>query len=150
MKEILDAVREHLRQATNLKVIMDPQPIKSAEPHLRLTFVGSGNRGASDCVVSFQLTIVGAGDGPEVFLDHIIGASLAVNDLYNADLHEGRRYADIKLISGRGSFRVNFPDTINNSGQFVQNDGTDTEVSIWAYVYTEPHVMDVVFKRALR
>ena len=41
--------------------------------------------------------------------------ALAVSDLYNSDLHEGRRYADIKLTSGRGSFRVNFPDTINNS-----------------------------------
>ena len=143
-------LKDHLGKETKLKVIMDPQPVKSAEPHLRLTFVGSGNQGATHCVVSFQLTIVGAGDGPEVFLDRIIEASLAVSDLYNSDLHEGKRYADIKLTSGRGSFRVNFPDTINNSGQFVQNDSTETETTTWAYVYTEPHVMDVVFKRALR
>lgn len=150
MKEVLDAIKEYLRLETGLKVIMDPQPIKSAEPHLRLTFVGSGNQGATHCVVSFQLTIVGAGDGPEVFLDRIIDASLAVSDLYNSDLHEGKRYADLKLASGRGTFRVTFPDTISSSGQFMQNDGTETEVSTWAYVYTEPHVMDVVFKRALR
>lgn len=150
MKEIIDMLKGYLKQETKLKVIMDPQPIKGAEPHLRLTFVGSGNQGASHCTVSFQLTIVGAGDGPEVFLDRIIEASLAVSDLYNSDMHEGRRYADIKLVSGRGSFRVNFPDTINNSGQFVQNDSIEGETSVWAYVYTEPHVIDVVFNRALR
>lgn len=150
MKEILETVRGYLSRQTQLKVIMDPQPVKSAEPHLRLTFVGSSNQGATHCVVSFQLSIVGAGDGPEVFLDRIIEASLAVSDLYNSTLHDGRRYEDIKLASGRGTFRVNFPDTINNSGQFVQNDGIETETSTWAYVYAEPHVLDVTFKRALR
>ena len=75
MKEIIDMLKDHLGKETKLKVIMDPQPVKSAEPHLRLTFVGSGNQGATHCVVSFQLTIVGAGDGPEVFLDRIIEAS---------------------------------------------------------------------------
>ncbi len=150
MREVLDAVTAHLKKETGMKVIMDPQPIKSAEPHLRLTFVGSGNLGASHCVVSFQLTIVGAGDGPEVFLDRIIEASLAVGDLYNKELHEGRLYVDLQLASSRGVIRANFPDTINNSGQFVQNDNIEGETSAWAYVYTEPHVMDVVFKRALR
>lgn len=150
MKEILETVRGYLNRQTKLKVIMDPQPVKNAEPHLRLTFTGSNNQGATHCVVSFQLSIVGAGDGPEVFLDRIIEASLAVSDLYNSTLHDGRRYEDIKLASGRGTFRMNFPDTINNSGQFVQNDGLETETSTWAYVYAEPHVLDVTFKRALR
>lgn len=149
MKEILDTVKEFLKQRTGLKVIMDPQPVKNAEPHLRLTFVGSGNQGATHSVVSFQLAIVGAGDGPEVFLDRIIEASMQVGDLYNSYLHEGKLYIDLKLASGRGSFRVNFPDTINNSGQFVQNENNENENAQWAYTYVEPHVMDVTFKRAL-
>jgi hypothetical protein len=148
MKEILEAFEEWAKKKTGLPVLFDPQPVRSAEPHIRLTFTGSGEAGKSYDVLTFQLTIVGAGDGPEVFLDSIITASLAVQDLYNRELNNSQ--VDIVLPNNRGSFRVSFPDVINSTGQFIQNDGSGGETGKWDYIYTEPHVVEFTINRALR
>ena len=126
--EALDLAAAYIEKQTMRKVRLDPQPLRTAEPHLRLTFVGAVDNGSGYIVLSFQLGIVGAGDGPEVFLEEIIKSSIAVNRLYGC-----KKYEDLRLSNGN-VVRIAFPDVMNNSGQFIQNDGTMGETMQWAYV----------------
>ncbi len=140
MREALDAVVTWLRQETGYGVIFDPQPIRSAEPHLRLTFMGANHRGGGYVALAFQLSIVGAGDGPEVFLDEIISASVAVAALYE----RCPLYVDIKLE--KGSVRLEFPTVQDMQGTFTQNDGMMGETMQWGYAYVEPHYVMMTMK----
>lgn len=142
MKEALDALIRYLEEHTGRKVLQDPQPLRSAEPHIRLTYTGCTDQGSGYVELSFQLAILGAGDGPDVFLDEIIKTSIAVMRLYGC-----KPYEDIKLT--KGSVRIAFPDVMNNTGQFVNNDGTMGETVQWAYVYSEPHYITLTLKETL-
>lgn len=142
-KEVLEAARTCLKQLTGLDILMDPQPLTSSKPHLRLTFTGTGDAGETHDLLYFQLSIVGAGDGPDVYLPKVINASLAIADLYR------NAYVDFKANEAL-SVRIGFPDTLSNSGQFVRQGEEETENSSWAYVYTEPHVITLDFNRSLR
>ena len=82
MKAILDSAARWLTEKTGLPVLYDPQPLRSAEPHLRLTFMGSENFGKGAFAVKFQISILGAGDGPGAYLDSIIKASVRLSRLY--------------------------------------------------------------------
>ncbi len=141
--EALDLAKDYIEKETLRKVLLDPQPLRTAEPHLRLTFVGATDQGDGYVTLSFQLGIVGAGDGPEVFLEEIIKSSVAVMRLYGC-----RRCKDLALSTGRTA-RLAFPDVMNNSGQFAQNDGTMGETVQWAYVYSEPHFVTLTLKWTL-
>lgn len=147
MKEILEEFAAWVKSETGVPVLYDPQPLRSAEPHIRLTFTGAAGEGKTHATLFFQLSIVGAGDGPEVFLDRIMEASLAVVDFYNPCIHH--RQVDIVLPNGSGSFRVGFPDVMNSSGQFTRNSGDEGETVKWAYTYVEPHMVEFTFNRAL-
>jgi hypothetical protein len=116
--EALDLAVAFIAQETGKKVLLDPQPLRTAEPHLRLTFVGATEQGDGYVTLSFQLGIVGAGDGPEVFLEEIINSSVAVMRLYGC-----KRFKDLRLTTGNTA-RLAFPDVMSNSGQFAQNEGT--------------------------
>lgn len=144
MREALDAAIAWLKQETGYGVLFDPQPIRSAEPHLRLTFTGATDRGSGYVSLAFQLSIVGAGDGPEIFLEEIILASAAVAQLY------GRcpPYVDLELK--KGSARLDFPAVQNMTGTFTPNDGMMGETMQWAYAYVEPHFVTMTLKRPKR
>ncbi len=60
--EILRRAQEYLSQKLEALVIYDPQPVQQAEPHVRLTFTGSGDQGSLS-TINFQLSLVAAGDG---------------------------------------------------------------------------------------
>lgn len=142
-KEVLNAAKSYLKEATGLDVLMDPQPLTSSQPHLRLTFIGTGDAGETHDELHFQISIVGAGDGPDVYLPRVINASLVVADLYR------KRSVDFK-VNEAYSIRIGFPEIVSNSGQFVRQGEDETENSTWAYVYTEPHVVTIDFNRSLR
>lgn len=148
----MDTVMDYLKNKTGLPVILDPQPVNSAEPHLRLTFTGATDKGPNDDELDFQLSIVGAGDGPDIFLPEIIQASLAVSDLFRGPEEENKGYVDLTFTDDDNlshNIRLYFVDEVSNTGQFIQS-SEDGEVQAWAYVYTEPHVIQVSFKSALR
>lgn len=126
-------MKEFLEKKTGKKVLFDPQPLRTAEPHIRLTFAGSADLGDDWVQLTFQLGIVGAGDGPEVFLQEIIELSIAVTRLYGCT-----RSVTLNLNGGR-SMTIGFPEFATNTGVFQTNDGTMGETVQWAYVYTEPH-----------
>lgn len=130
--ESLSILKEFLEQQTGKKVLFDPQPIRSAEPHLRLTFAGAEDRGSTWVQLTFQLGIVGAGDGPDIFLQEIIDLSIAVSRLYSC--------AKSTTISrGLRTVTIGFPEFSSNTGVFQMNDGAFGETVQWAYVYAEPH-----------
>lgn len=141
--EALDLAVAYIEKQTKRRVLLDPQPLRTAEPHLRLTFVGAADNGSGYVALSFQLGIVGAGDGPDVFLEEIVKSSIAVTRLYGC-----KRYEDLRLSNGNAA-RLAFPDVMNNSGQFIQNDGTMGETTQWAYVYSEPHFVTLTLKWTL-
>lgn len=142
----LEALAYWLAQETGLVALFDPQPVKGAEPHARLTLVGTEDRGDGPIDVKFQLNVIGAGDGPDVFLPSVIGASCRVNDLYNPCLHEGRRTTGILTKEGT-ALQVGFPAFSDATGQFVQNEANEGETGMWRYVYTEPHYITLTIPR---
>lgn len=142
--DILEAARQYLEQKTGLNVLWDPQPVKSAKPHLRLTYTGCEDQGDGHDRLSFQASILGAGSGPGKFLESVIQASLALNDLYK----DGKCRSDIKI--GEYAVRLSFLQTASSNGQFVQNENPETETSTWAYVWQEPRVFTLDFDSRLR
>ena len=64
MNKILSTTASWLQKKTGLPVLYDPQPLRSAEPHLRLTFMGTEYWGKKTFAAKFQISILGAGDGP--------------------------------------------------------------------------------------
>lgn len=144
--DALEGLAYWLTQETGLSALFDPQPVKSAEPHVRLTLTGTEDRGDGPVDVRFQLNVIGAGDGPDVYLPSVIAASCRVNDLYNPCLRDGRRYADLLSPSGT-ELRILFPPIGDMTGQFSQNDVDEGEARQWRYVYTEPHYITLTIPR---
>lgn len=144
--DALEGLSYWLTQETGLPTLYDPQPVKTAQPHVRLTLTGTEDRGDGPVDVRFQLNVIGAGDGPDVYLPAVIMASCRVNDLYNPHLRDGRRYADLTSPGGT-EIRILFPPVGDTTGQFVQNDMDDGETRQWRYVYTEPHYINLTIPR---
>ena len=142
--DVLEAARKYLEEKTGLNVLWDPQPVKSAKPHLRLTYTGCEDQGEGHDRLTFQASILGAGSGPGKFLESVIEASLAVNDLYK----DGGNRVDLN-VNGN-TVRLSFPSLTASTGQFVQNDPTEAETSTWAYIWQEPRVFTVDFDSNLR
>ena len=139
MKRILDRVSSILSKETGLKVIYDPQPVRNAEPHIRLTFMGTEPMGIDTDRIIFQLSLIGAGDGPDVFLPSLIKGSLRIERLY--DNCEGPRYRDFD-ISGFG-FRISFVEGVSPQGSFSQNEMAIVETNQWTYLWNEPRFMTI-------
>lgn len=130
-----------------LKVLWDPMPVSIAEPHVRLTFMGAEEMGAEQIDLKFALSIVGAGDGPDVFLDQLISTSIKVQNMFNKCLNSVE-YVDLETDEGE-KFRVTYEGGTSGAGQFAQNEEYLTERKQWNYVYTEPHYIIFDFKQSL-
>lgn len=147
INEILEKARAAIEEKIGSTVIYDPTPVQRAEPHLRLVYMGAGDQGSLD-VLSFQLNVVGAGDGPDYFLPELVATSLKVHDLFNGS--NGRDRLDVPLAQGQVA-RIQFkPISLPNGGQFAENDREDTERNQFRYTYVEPHVVTISFPRNLR
>ena len=134
-KPIMKAVEAELEAITGLKVLWDPQPVRSAEPALRLTFIGTEEKGVGCTRVSFQLSLIGAGDGPDVFLPSLISASVNLDRAYNSCINR-RQYVDIEAEGVRS--RMCFEAGLTASGTFSQNENKVVETNQWSYLWTEP------------
>nr|WP_319520986.1 hypothetical protein [uncultured Sphaerochaeta sp.] len=144
---ILEVSRAAMEEKLGLTVVYDPMPAQKAEPHVRLTFMGTGDQGAYD-VLSFQLTVVAAGDGPDFFVPALVQASLKVHDLFSGS--NGKDRMDVPLAGGSAA-RIQFkPMTLPNGGQFIENEREDTERNQFRYTYVEPHVVTISFPRDQR
>lgn len=148
--KILDTFAAWFKEAVGITVLYDPQPVMSAEPAVRMVFLGADEQGANRDVLLFQFNLVGSGDGPDVYLASIIDASLRIQDMLRACLEGGRRYVDLDIEGRPEKVRVSFSDLTNGTGSFTQNEPSENETSQWRYTYAEPHTVRFDFPRSLR
>ena len=143
LKPILDTFTKTLKVELGIEVLLDPQPVGIAAPHARLTFTG-GNTAESYCELAFQISVVGAGDGPGYFLEHVILASIAIQRL------AGKRNPHVHRFDyGSVECRYSVDGIANAVGQFSQNDREENEQTQFAYTYVEPHVVSLRFPKSL-
>lgn len=140
MKRILEAVEAWFREETGLLTLWDPQPVRIAEPQIRLTFMGSEEFGGGAELLKFQLSLTGAGDGPSVFLPEVIKASVRISRLYNQC--ERKPYTDLDIDGKR--IRMSFVNEgLTPSGTFTENEYAAAETNQWSYLWTEPRYMTI-------
>lgn len=139
MKKLLEEIASVLKEETGIPVLFDPQPIKTGEPHLRLTYIGSENAGRGFSNLNWQLSLVGAGDGPDVYLPKVLKSSLKLEALY--DKCKGPAFRDLHV----GSFccRMSFVAGLVATGSFSQNEMKIIETGQWSYLWTEPKYISV-------
>ena len=136
-KGLMKEVEKTLEDLTGLKVLWDPQPVRTAEPMLRLTFMGTEEKGAGCTRVKFQLSLLGAGDGPDVYLPALIEASIRLDRIYNPCIHK-MQYIDIDTGT-----RLVFETYLTTSGTFSQNEQKVIETNQWSYLWTEPRYVAI-------
>lgn len=134
LKKVFEAMCSALTARTGLMVLMDPQPVHSGQPHLRLTYQGSEGIGKDVSGLKWQLSLTGAGDGPEVYLVAVVRASLALEAMY--DPCKGRQYIDLD-VDGE-SVRMSMVTGLQATGGFAQNEMKIVETGQWSYLWTEP------------
>lgn len=144
MKNVLDAVKKKIKELTGgAPVMFDPQPVQIAEPHVRLTYVGCGDQGEQYDVLRFQLNIVAAGDGPDVFLPSLIELSLRIHDIFQKE-------SVYTFALNQDDCRLYIRSSVNAAGQFIQNEQEESERSQFRYTYAEPHMVEVAFPKNIR
>lgn len=139
MKAILDSAARWLTEKTGLPVLYDPQPLRSAEPHLRLTFMGSENFGKGAFAVKFQISILGAGDGPGAYLDSIIKASVRLSRLYEGCADD----RNTELVCNGRKIRMTLCSGLVATGSFTANTEKEVETNQWSYVFSEVRQMQL-------
>ena len=139
MKAILDSAARWLTEKTGLPVLYDPQPLRSAEPHLRLTFMGSENFGKGAFAVKFQISILGAGDGPWAYLDSIIKASVRLSRLYEGCADD----RNTELVCNGRKIRMTLCSGLVATGSFTANAEKEVETNQWSYVFSEVRQMQL-------
>lgn len=141
IQQILDAAALYLESETGAKVLYDPQPVRKAEPHIRLTYMGAEDKGIGAFCLNFQLSLVGAGDGPGVYLAKIIELSLKLTDLYNPCRH--RQDVSIPLKDGGYVKLLLISSGVQATGVFSQNEQTQVETAQWNYLFTESRYISI-------
>lgn len=139
LKEMMDQVKQILKDKSGLDVVFDPQPVRTAAPSLRLTYLGSEHYGIGHSLLKWQLSLIGAGDGPDVYLSSVIAASLRLEALY--DRCKGAQHIDFPV--GKYTARLCFEETVTPTGSFSQNGEKIVETGQWTYLWTEPRYITV-------
>lgn len=142
MQKLLDAVEKSLSSKVGTKVIFDPQPVRNAEPHLRLTYMGASENGVASTRLNFQLSLVGAGDGPGVYLAKVIELSMQVARLYNRCMHE--QSWTIQVDDHEVIRLLLLTDGVQATGAFSQNEQKQVETNTWSYLFTEGRYIGIV------
>lgn len=140
MKAILDAVARLLKEKTGLDVLYDPQPLRGAEPHIRLTFMGTEEWGKGSIAANFQLSIIGAGDGPGTYLDKIIKSSAKLSLLYGG--YNEERSCILKV--NNYTIRISYCSGLAATGTFTANEAKEVETNHWSYVFNETRQLQII------
>lgn len=139
MKAILDSAARWLTEKTGLPVLYDPQPLRSAEPHLRLTFMGSEKFGENTFAAKFQISILGAGDGPGTYLSSMIKASAKLSRLYDGCADD----RNTEFVCNGQKIRMTLCSGLVATGSFTANAEKEVETNQWSYVFSEPRQMEL-------
>jgi hypothetical protein len=118
---------DFLKKETGLTVLVEPQPVMPAEPHLRIMFSGFefvsefekdadfteyGLENVYTLKVECLLTLTAQGDGPDVFLDEVISACFKVQKLF-------REPITIPVVDG---FGITVSAKVKDKGQLFKNE----------------------------
>lgn len=137
LKAVFKMAEKVLEGRTGLKTLWDPQPVRVSEPMLRLTFMGTEDKGRNTTRIKFQLSLLGAGDGPDVFLTKLIAASISLDRIYNSCTCK-TQYVDIAP-----KVRMVFETGLVATGTFSQNEQKVGETNQWSYLWTEPRYLAI-------
>jgi hypothetical protein len=118
---------DFLKKETGLTVLVEPQPVMPAEPHLRIMFsgfefvsefkkdadfTGYGLENVYTLKMECLLTLTAQGDGPDVFLDEVISACFKVQKLF-------REPITIPVVDG---FGITVSAKVKDKGQLFKNE----------------------------
>jgi len=118
---------DFLKKETGLSVLVEPQPVMPAEPHLRLMFSGFefvsefvkdddftqyGIENVYTLKMECLLTLTAQGDGPDVFLDEVISACFKLQKLFHEPI-------SIPVIDG---FGITVSAKVRDKGQLFKNE----------------------------
>lgn len=131
---------EHLQKALKLPVVVEPQPVSEAQPHLRVMFTGFDFEPASDisgydreqiCTVKIDclLTLTAYGDGPDVFLDSVVKASFCLRKFFD-------KAFSIQTVDGYG---ITVVAKKKSGGQIFKNE----EEGKKPYLYEENYDLSI-------
>ncbi len=136
---------EQFFKSHDLKVLMDPMPIKSAEPHIRLSFSGVEDAVGRDVTLTFTCSVLGAGDGPGVFVESVIETSIKLHKIIDGERHY-KLFVDAGDVMRATEARLYFTPAKVGSGQLVEVEQYDNETTQFNYVYTESHNLKITFE----
>jgi hypothetical protein len=126
-------VSDFLKKETGLSVLVEPQPVMPAEPHLRIMFsgfefvsefsefsefvedadfTGYGLENVYTLKMECLLTLTAQGDGPDVFLDEVISACFKVQKLFHKPI-------TISVVDG---FGITVSAKVKDKGQLFKNE----------------------------
>jgi hypothetical protein len=118
---------DFLKKETGLTVLVEPQPVMPAEPHLRIMFSGFefvsefvedadftqyGIENIYTLKMECLLTLTAQGDGPDVFLDEVISACFKVQKLFHKPI-------SIPVVDG---FGITVSAKVRDKGQLFKNE----------------------------
>ena len=118
---------DFLKKETGLTVLVEPQPVMPAEPHLRVMFSGFefvsefekdndatwyGIENVYTLKMECLLTLTAQGDGPDVFLDEVISACFKLQKLF-------REPITISVVDG---FGITVSAKVRDKGQLFKNE----------------------------
>jgi hypothetical protein len=118
---------DFLKKETGLSVLVEPQPVMPAEPHLRLMFSGFefvsefvkdedftqyGIENVYTLKMECLLTLTAQGDGPDVFLDEVISACFKLQKLFHEPI-------SIPVVDG---FGITVSAKVRDKGQLFKNE----------------------------
>jgi hypothetical protein len=119
---VLEAFRDHIAKTTGVKALLEPQPVKLHEPHLRI-MAPTGwdcrfedwttNETAKLYTVKLDalVTLTAYGDGPDVYLGECLNASFKVNRYF-------RDPVGIPIVSlVKGAWKASGAGSITVTGQ---------------------------------
>jgi hypothetical protein len=126
---ILDALAEHIKQKTDVDVLIEPIVVVPQKPHLRLSLAGwqFDSIKQTDTYEAKEYTamlfvsgkFMGEGDGPNVFLDDVLKYSFALHFLFAEPF--SIPFIQNDKLSGKtaGAFSVSLQNS--PKGEFLPN-----------------------------
>lgn len=118
---ILEIFRDHIAQKTGVKALLEPQPVKLHEPHLRIMSPIGWDFRFEDWMTNdtklytvkldVLVTLTAYGDGPDVYLGECLSASFKVNRYFHAPV-------SIPMVSlVKGAWNASGAGSISVTGQ---------------------------------
>ncbi len=147
---VIEAFRDHIAKATGVNALLEPQPVRLHEPHLRIMaptgwefqfedFTTNETARLYTVQVDALVALTAYGDGPDVYLSECMKASFKVNRYF-------RNPVTIKLWNAAGAGNISVNGKRKPGGQHFRND--EAEKGSKPYLYEESWDVSLFFPYA--